>query len=319
MMSRLSCNITVSSGHATMFNWKKRVRRLTGSISKFQVLSDLHLEVGDQYESFHIPVQAPFLILAGDIGRLQDYDKYLFFVTKQCVKFDAVYLVLGNHEFYGITRAEGLARAHRLENDPATLGRLKVLYRRRLDLCPSLCILGCTLQSHISPENRAVMEQRVKDFQRIPNWTVELHNEEHQKDLEWLRTEIRSISSEREHNRRAKQILVISHHAPIRRGSSHPKHENNPWADAFAMDLVGVHQEMSRVQWWIFGHTHYTTQWREHGVTFISNQHGYVLDPGRNGQSMTEVQSKDMRYLVGSLTQRREIHFDPRKCIEIRT
>ncbi|KIW58853.1 hypothetical protein PV05_03346 [Exophiala xenobiotica] len=272
--------------NTTMFNYKRSLGCLGGSLSKFQVLSDLHLEVGDQYLSFHIPVQAPFLILAGDIGRLQDYDKYLSF----------------HHDTM-------------LENEEKTMGRLKVFNRTRLDLHPSLCILGCTLQSYIRPENRTAVEQRVKDFARIPNWTVELHNEEHQKDLDWLRTEINSIRSESEHSRRAKRILVISHHAPIKNGSSHPKNQNNPWADAFATDLIGVHEEMSKVQWWVFGHTHYTTQWRQHGINLISNQRGYVLDPGRNER---KIKSKESWYFVASLFQRKESHFDPRKCIKIR-
>lgn len=298
---------------------KRSLRFLNGSTSKFQILSDLHLEVGDQYQSFHVPVQAPFLILAGDIGRLQDYDKYLSFIAKQCASFDAVYLVLGNHEFYGISRSDGLACAHRLENDEKTMGRLKVLHRRRLDIGPSLCILGCTLQSHIRPENRTAVEQRVKDFQKILNWTVDLHNEEHQKDLDWLRTEINSISSGSEGHRNAKHILVISHHAPFKIGSSHPNNENNPWADAFATDLIGVHEEISRVEWWVFGHTHYTTQRREDGINLVSNQRGYVLDGGRDRQNLGETRSQGTWHFVESFFKRNEHHFDPRKCIEIRT
>jgi predicted phosphodiesterase len=305
--------------NATMLNDKRRRTCLDRSLSKFQVLSDLHLEVGDQYQSFQIPVRAPFLILAGDIGRLQEYDKYLSFIATQCARFDAVYLVLGNHEFYGISRSDGLARAHKLENDESTLGKLKVLNRRRLDLHPSLCILGCTLQSHIRPENRTMVEQRVKDFQRILDWTVELHNEEHQRDLDWLRTEINSINSESEDKRRAKHILVISHHAPIKNGSSHPSNQNSPWADAFATDLIGVQKEMSRVQWWVFGHTHYTTQWREHGINLISNQRGYVLDPARNGRSIEASRSRGKRRLFGPFFKQQGRHFDPQKCIKIRS
>ncbi len=304
--------------NASVFNYQRKSRCLKGIVVKFQVLSDLHLEVGDQYQSYHIPVRAPLLILAGDIGRLKDYDKYLSFIRTQCARFDAVFLVLGNHEFYGISRADGLARAHMLETDETTMGRLTVLNRRRLDIHPSLCILGCTLQSHIRPENRAVVEQRVKDFQRISEWTVELHNEEHQKDLDWLRTEINSIVSEPGYNRRAKHIVVISHHAPIKSGSSHPRNQNNPWADAFATDLIGVHQEMSRVHSWVFGHTHYTTQWREHGINLISNQRGYVLDRGRNGQNVDHSKSKTMWNFVVTLFKEKESHFDPRKCIKIK-
>ncbi|KIV97711.1 hypothetical protein PV10_01425 [Exophiala mesophila] len=302
-----------------MFNGKGNLLFFKRPSSRFQILSDLHLEVGDQYLTYHIPVQAPFLILAGDIGRLQDYDKYLSFIATQCAQFDAVYLVLGNHEFYGISRTEGLAHAQRLEKDAKTLGRLKVLYRTRLDIDPSLSILGCTLQSNIRPENRAVVESRVKDFQRIPNWTVDLHNEEHQRDLDWLRAEIDSISSESELSSKAKHILVISHHAPIKNGSSHPKNERSPWGDAFATDLLGVYKELSKVQCWVFGHTHYTTQWREYGVNLVSNQRGHVLGPGQNGQNVEGSNTRDRWRVLGSRFKQKEEHcFDPRKCITIR-
>lgn len=69
----------------------------------FQILSDLHLEAGQQYSSFKIPPSAPFLILAGDIGRLIDYDAYAAFLAKQTAQFERVFWVLGNHEFYGLS------------------------------------------------------------------------------------------------------------------------------------------------------------------------------------------------------------------------
>lgn len=46
----------------------------------FQINSDLHLEVGQQHFSFQIPASAPYLVPAGDIGRLIDYDSYLDFL-----------------------------------------------------------------------------------------------------------------------------------------------------------------------------------------------------------------------------------------------
>jgi predicted phosphodiesterase len=307
-----------TTAYSEMLGYKLRLRCLERSSLHFQIMSDLHLEAGDQYESFQIPVRAPYLILAGDIGRLQDYEKYLSFIATQCAKFEMVCLVLGNHEFYGISRSEGLNRAQKLEKEEGTLGRLKVLNRTRLNVGSSLCILGCTLQSNIGPQSRVAVEGRVKDFQRIPGWTVDQHNDEHEKDLEWLRSEIRSISGGLGCPNRAKRILVITHHAPIKKGSSHPKHDENLWTDAFATDLIGVHEEVRRVQWWIFGHTHYTTQWRQQGITLISNQRGYILDPAQRRRSPNVFAYKDARQIFISLFKQTERHFDPRKCIAIR-
>lgn len=46
----------------------------------FQINSDFHLEVGQQYFSLQVPASAPYLVPAGDIGRLVDYDSYLDFL-----------------------------------------------------------------------------------------------------------------------------------------------------------------------------------------------------------------------------------------------
>ena len=227
-------------------------------------------------------------------------------------------LVLGNHEFYGISRTEGLDLARMLEEEDGTLGRLKVLNRTRLNFGPSLCILGCTLQSNIAPKSRIAVEGRVKDFQRIPGWTVDQHNIEHGKDLEWLRSEIRSITEGSDSSNQAKRILVITHHAPIKKGSSHPKLAGNLCTDAFATDLIGVHKEMDRVQWWIFGHTHYTTHWRQQGITLVSNQCGYILTPTQRRKGPGVLGYKDGWRLFISSFKRTELYFDPRKCITIR-
>lgn len=258
---------------------------------RFQILSDLHLEVGQQYSTFQIPVETGSLILAGDIGRLQDYQSYLQFLQIQCQNFQLVFLILGNHEFYGITRAEGLQLAARLSEESVMHGRLVVLERNRFDFYEeNITLLGCTLHSHISQDSRGIVQSKVKDFSRILDWTVEDHNASHEKDLHWLRDEISSIRDiERkvgiDSGRPRKKIVVVTHHAPIRKGSSRPEHENNPWSDAFATELLTPNptklaNPLLDADWFVFGHTHFTTFCTRGSAKLISNQRGYVL-PGQ--------------------------------------
>lgn len=248
----------------------------------FQILSDLHLELGQQYSHFHILASAPYLILAGDIGNLCHYQSYLDFLRRQCENFRQVFLVLGNHEFYGISRNEGLRLAALLEQEAALQGKLKILNRTRADISSDVVILGCTLQSCISPSSRAVIECKVKDFKRIQQWTVDDHNAEHSRDVAWLKQQISAIKKEdMEKGHRFRRILVVTHHAPIRQGASRPEHENTPWSGAFGTDLLDVVDNESSslldVEWWVFGHTHYTTNTVQGTVKLISNQRGYVL------------------------------------------
>jgi hypothetical protein len=84
-----------------MERFLRNVRQRLGRRPRVQNLSDLHLEVGQQYATFTFPATAPFLLLAGDIGRLIDYDAYRSFLELQVARYKKVFLVLGNHEFYG--------------------------------------------------------------------------------------------------------------------------------------------------------------------------------------------------------------------------
>lgn len=250
---------------------------------KFQVVSDLHLEVGQQYADFKIVPYAPRLILAGDIGRLADYDPFRGFLNSVCEHFIQVFLVLGNHEFFGVSRSEGLGLAKRMEEESGLKGTLVVMNRRRIDLHDPhgipVSVLGCTLQSYVPPVARDIVRQKINDFRRIKDWTVEDHCEEHALDVAWLTNEINLIrQSPNEPNRR---ILVITHHAPSKSGTSDPVHEGNAWNSAFGTDLLskgsGNTNGLGSVQAWVFGHTHYCTDVRIGKVRVIGNQRGYVL------------------------------------------
>jgi len=148
----------------------ERIRELfrRSTLLRFQILSDLHLEVCGQYTSFEIPHCAPFLLLAGHIGRLIDYDLYLALLAKQTKSFEKVFLVLGNHEFYGLSFSAGLEVARKLVAEPVLEGKVVWLHQRRFDIPDStLTILGCTLWSKIPDDAREVVEMKVKYFQKI--------------------------------------------------------------------------------------------------------------------------------------------------------
>ncbi|KFY91669.1 hypothetical protein V500_04539 [Pseudogymnoascus sp. VKM F-4518 (FW-2643)] len=252
----------------------------------FQVMSDLHLEVSNEYSTFSIPKAAPFLILAGDIGRLADYESFLVFIHAQCCQFSRVFLVLGNHEFYGLSRDEGLRRAACLEQEPDLAGKFTVLSRTRVTLEDyGITILGCTLNSLIPPEAEDSVRGRVKDFQRIENWTVAGHNKEHSLDVAWLENQIKLIRGDESTSEH--QILVVTHHAPSVQESSSPLHIGNPWGSAFATNLLGNKDKpaFSDVQWWIFGHTHFCTEFSKANVRVVSNQRGYVLPKASQNQA----------------------------------
>lgn len=246
--------------------------------TQFQILSDLHLEVNQQYSSFDIPAHAKYLLLAGDIGRLADYTEYRVFLENQVSNFELVILVLGNHEFYNGSFESGLQAARRLEQEPSLHGRLILFHQRRYDVPDTqITILGCTLWSRVPEESKDIVHYKIQDYQRIENWTVDAHNAAHESDLSWLRKEVQAIHDENKSkaSKDRRSVLVVTHHAPSLHKTSSPQYRKSPWSVAFATDLLL--QPWEGVQVWVFGHTHYSTEFREKGIRVVSNQRGYVL------------------------------------------
>ncbi|KAH6838572.1 Metallo-dependent phosphatase-like protein [Chaetomium sp. MPI-CAGE-AT-0009] len=227
-----------------------------------QLLSDLHLEIGQQYSAFTFPASTPFLVLAGDIGRLIDYEAYRSFFESQVSRYKNVFLVLGNHEFYGPSYHSGLDEARRLSQEPSLLGRLVLLHRARWDDPDSdLGILGCTVWSAIPEETYGIVESK--------------HNAVHQEEVAWLREQVQQAAASTPKRR----LLIATHHTPCVEGTARQDQVGNPWSPAFATDLV-QQEGWGGVKAWVFGHTHYSSRMSRNGIQLVSNQRGYVL-PGR--------------------------------------
>ncbi|KAL3488495.1 Metallo-dependent phosphatase-like protein [Aspergillus germanicus] len=228
--------------------------------ASFQVLSDLHLEINQQYLSFEIPVCAKYLILAGDIGRLVDHDNYRSFLQRQTERFQLVFLILGNHEFYEDTLAAGLQKARRLEQEPCLKKRLILLH-----------------WGQVPDEARDIIRSKIQDFKKIQDWTVDDHNESHRADISWLLRELESIQCKNKTESKKRSVLVVTHHAPSTQATSSPQHANSPWGSAFGTDILTQIPKSSGVKAWIFGHTHYTTDFKDRGIRVIANQRVYAF------------------------------------------
>ncbi|KZZ92807.1 Metallophosphoesterase domain protein [Moelleriella libera RCEF 2490] len=248
---------------------------------RVQILSDLHLEVGQQYSTYTFPASAPYLLLGGDIGRLIDYDGYLKFLEAQVSRYEKVFLVLGNHEFYGLDYASGLDEARRLAQEPSLVDALVLLDRTRWDDPTStLTVVGCTLWSAIPAEASRLIESKINDFKHIDGWTAREHNRVHAMEVSWLREQIAQVVGEmnKAPPGRERQLLVATHHAPCTEGTSLPEDSGNPWTPAFATDLLDQHG-FQGVKVWAFGHTHHSVDLMRNGIRLVANQRGYVF-PG---------------------------------------
>lgn len=233
-------------------------------------MSDLHLEKNG-YDTLTIPRAAPYLLVVGDIGVFRQESLFLSFLRLQCETFDLVLLVLGNHEFYGVSREQGLEIAKRFEDELD--GKLIILNRRRIDLPDGrTVVLGCTLHSHIPPGYTAL----TNDFLNIQSWTVAKHNDEHVKDLSWLKDTLSLISNSNsnEHPHSNKRIIIATHYAPSYTQTCHPSEENSALSHCFcsnSLDDLATRKGIEMVFAWLSGHTHFNYGFKQHGVWCASN------------------------------------------------
>lgn len=234
---------------------------------RLRVLSDLHLEHGD--EERVLPVAADAVILAGDI---HNGVQGLAWAAK---RFDGIPIIYvpGNHEFYGTcmpslrmklaAEAERLG-IHLLDNQSLTLGGVQ--------------FHGTTLWTDFAlyagqrSYDPALIEEKVRRL--MPDFSVIEQTEGqvfsmaesrrlHAEALAWLDDELaHPFDGPR---------VVISHHAPLAECIP-PRYQGDDLSPAFASHLPHL---MGRMDCWIHGHVHEPVDRVVAGTRVIANPGGY--------------------------------------------
>ena len=254
----------------------------------FQIMSDVHLETPKSrpsYDDFEIRPQCSCLALLGDIGNVSN-PKLFAFLERQLLNFPLVLYVLGNHEPYGMTHSDARIALETFETNineqrrrPSgeRLGQFVFLNKRRYDCSERLTVLGCTLFSSIRLEQRESVARFVSDFSKIDDWDIDAHNSAHQREVQWLNSQI----SECTHREPHRSIVVLTHYSPtVLEAANDPRHTQDDAGvqSAFVTDLSNqVCWTCPQVRLWAFGHTHYNCDFVDvqTGKRVVANQKGY--------------------------------------------
>lgn len=220
----------------------------------FHLASDLHLEFGEKFE---VPKpESPgkhICILAGDIGH-PTKPHYKEFLVKTRKKFDEVVVILGNHEYFSKNKRklhaniqEVIATAKAVAENTGC-----ILLDRDVYTLPDekISILGCTLWSHIKPEEYYTAKQGDSDFRNVylgggDYLTPPLYDEWHQRDLEWLTREITERPDE--------NLVIVTHHCPTMRVID-PIYHQSPLNMCYVTDLEYLFKDSVKI--WTCGHSH---------------------------------------------------------------
>jgi predicted phosphodiesterase len=269
-------------------NLSTRTKSYSRPSITFQYLSDLHIE-----NNVHkgIPIikkvnhsdkncndkncnDKNCMILAGDIGD-PSTTHFWEFIKQQCLEFDHVIFVCGNHEFYRKNIQQTIDLLDTIKKDN-NLKNFHVLHNDTLEF-DNCTIIGSTLWSYTPPEAEQEALACINDYKLIEDFygNISSRNKLWYDNVCFIQREIEKINRTKPLNHK---IIVVTHHAPELENTSHPRHSKNILNYSFACDLKLV---VNKVDYWVFGHTHFNGKNGFPGtLTKIlkSNQVGYYWD-----------------------------------------
>lgn len=243
---------------------------------RVQYASDLHLEFGENsrwLKEHPLIPSADILVLAGDIGYLGD-DNYIShpFWNRVSEDFNQVIVVPGNHELYKFFDISELRNGWQLE----IRHNVRVCYNSVIALNEETDLIASTLWAHIPPSEEYLTERCVSDFKRIRNGEFRLSAQRFNEEHEVCRNFIEKAVSESN----AERIVVATHHVPSFALMAE-EFKNSSINGAFTVELAGMIAE-SRINCWIYGHSHRNIDKMIGSTRCVSNQLGYVFQNEHN-------------------------------------
>jgi predicted phosphohydrolase len=235
---------------------------------KIQYVSDLHLEFpkNNAYiKANPLKPKGDILILAGDIVPFAILNKHQDFFSYLADHFEMTYWIPGNHEYYyfdiaeksGVLWEEIKSNVVLLNNTAIQLQDTKLIFS--------------TLWSKISPANKWYLENNLSDFHVIQykgkTLRTEIYNQLHAESLHFIQQELQTQNQGK--------TVVVTHHVPTY--MNYPEiYKGSKLNEGFAVETFDT-IESSRVDYWIYGHSHFNTAEFSIGNTkMLTNQLGYI-------------------------------------------
>jgi ankyrin repeat protein/predicted phosphohydrolase len=239
-----------------------RDKDLLARIPKFapeiQFISDLHVE---KWGLAQVEPTASILIVGGDIAPVVNplYEEQIAYFSNY---WDQVLVILGNHEYFGLSIEETIITCREMF---AKYPNVTLLQKDYIEIQDRIFV-GCTLWSDFKNSRQYYNEIRpiMKDFTLIRKFSPADWQALFIDQRDWLARTLKSLKWSR------KQIVVITHHAPLYSETSHPFYRDHIATRAFGTNMKEVFPD---VDIWLFGHTHYNVDKQK----IINGHTTYVL------------------------------------------
>lgn len=228
-----------------------------------QYISDIHLEFLNSNNVKKISEKilpiASILILSGDIGNPYKM-LYKIFLRNMSRKFEKIFLICGNHEYY-----ENYINETKIQVDKVCKEFDNIVFLDNSSYeYNNYLFIGTTLWSKVTND-----AYEINDTISINNFTPSDYNILHNNAKEFLLSTLKNTD---------KDVIIITHHLPSL-SLIHEQYLNdddmliNQW---FASDCDDVFMNNStKIKAWFYGHTHMAQIKNIHNVTTYCNPLGY--------------------------------------------
>lgn len=248
---------------------------------KFQVLSDIHLELyKDKWNSIpKFPITATNLILAGDIGN-PFKSNYKMFIEWCSGNFNKVWIISGNHEYYSKNKRRLMEKIDEQLYQIAGSFRNVTYLQCDTDILEidgfKMAILGCTFWSYIPDNLASIISKGMNDYYNIhfdsylKSITTTDINKIHKEHIDWVVSNLETNQNDESID----CIMVITHHT-IHPEQLNPIYKDDPFNHAYCTDIKHIVTNYPKLRLWINGHTHYSKESMFGLCKFVSNCVGY--------------------------------------------
>lgn len=225
--------------------------------------SDLHLECRGIYDNVISDFwtnsnNKQYLALVGDIGNLTNNNLERFF-SKIAGKYKKIYYVPGNHEFWHKTKCY-----HEIEHELKKMCNYHdIIYMNNKKVhINDYQIIGTTLWSNVTDTNNLSGDYKNINYQG-EKITPEITNEFNKNSIKFISENLNNDKS-----------IILSHHAPLFKNCLKYEHIYDLKNQNYCNNLKYLLKDP--IKYWIFGHTHYSTNFYFNNVNIRANQLGFV-------------------------------------------
>ena len=199
---------------------------------KLQYISDLHENL------VNINPIAEYIALIGDVASPFDpnYEKYLQYLSQ---KFQGVFVVMGNHEYYGSIFNKAEEQMELICNKFSNV----FLLNNKSFLLNGVLIVGSTLWSNINQDSFNFLNCReLIKMNGRRKMTIQDYIQKHKEAVEFIENEVK----------KGYPTIILTHYAPLNEMNGNKIH--SPYSSGFSSDLSYINN--SNIKAWLSGHTH---------------------------------------------------------------